>query len=122
MLRLLPLVRPLSALSVGAAAFLALPPEARAIDCSALPNPVYLQTGDTQEPLMKRLGRKLRDSTANPMTLIYRTSGSCTNIEAMYTGIKLTTNPLYVPSSAENATWNESMPSLSCTIAPGCAF
>src|SRR4051812_3461850 len=74
--------------------------EARAqtVACSDLPNPIYLQVGDTQEPLMKNLGRALRDSSANPMTIVYVTSGSCTNIEAIYADTKITKNPFYVPS------------------------
>lgn len=87
-------------------------------DCSSLPNPVYLQVGDTQEPLMKSLGQKLRASTANPITIVYKTSGSCTNIEAMYGGTKLTTNPSYVPSAAEDPTWDPSKPAPQCTIDP----
>lgn len=89
-----------------------------AIDCSMLPNPVYIQTGDTQEPLMKSLGQKLRQSTANPMTLIYKTSGSCTNIDALYKGTKLTTNPQYIPSATEDPTWDPSKPTPQCTIDP----
>jgi hypothetical protein len=91
---------------------------ALAIDCSALPNPVYVQTGDTQEPLMKSLGQKLRESKVNPMTLVYKTSGSCTNIDAMYKGTPLTTNPLYIPSMAEDPTWDPSKPAPQCTIDP----
>lgn len=89
-----------------------------AVDCSALPNPVYIQTGDTQEPLMKALGQKLRQSQVNPMTLVYKTSGSCTNIEAMYKGTKLTTNPLYIPSAAEDPAWDPSKPAPQCTTDP----
>ena len=33
--------------------------------CANLPHPVYLQVGDTQLNLMKRLGRALRDNTNN---------------------------------------------------------
>lgn len=91
---------------------------ALAVDCSALPNPVYIQTGDTQEPLMKALGQKLRASAASPMTLIYKTSGSCTNIEAMYKGVKLTTNPLYIPSAAEDPAWDPTKPAPQCSIDP----
>lgn len=87
-------------------------------DCSSLPNPVYLQVGDTQEPLMKALGKQLRESQANPITLVYKTSGSCTNIDAMFNGTKLATNPLYIPSSAEDPTWDPSKPSPQCTIDP----
>jgi len=83
------------------------------------PNPVYLQVGDTQEPLMKALGRALRDDAAEPTTLIYVTSGSCTNIEALYTGVPITKNPSYVPSRAENAAWKTSDPSLPCQIETG---
>ena len=92
---------------------------ASAIDCSTLPNPVFIQNGDTQEPLMKQLGKALRESTVNPITIVYRNSGSCTNIEAMYSGTKLTVNPSYVPSAAEDPTWDPSKPSPQCTIAPG---
>jgi hypothetical protein len=87
--------------------------------CSSLPNPLYLQIGDTQEPLIKNLGRKLRDSQVAPMTLVYITSGSCTNVDAISHGTKLTMNPLYVPSTAENAAWTPSMASVNCTIAAG---
>lgn len=78
---------------VGLAPAHATPP-----DCGTRPNPVYLQVGDTQKPLIKTLGQKLRASTVNPMTLIYAINGSCTNVSAMYTGTKLTTNPKFVPS------------------------
>lgn len=89
-----------------------------AVDCNTLPNPIYIQTGDTQEPLMKALGQKLRASQVNPMTIIYKTSGSCTNIDAFYKGTKLTTNPQYVPSAAEDPTWDPSKPTPQCTIDP----
>jgi hypothetical protein len=91
---------------------------ALAQDCSTLPNPLYLQVGDTQEPLMKQLGRRLRENAAFPVTIIYKTSGSCTNIDAIYNGTKLTTNPSYVPSIAEDPAWDPSMPSPTCVIDP----
>jgi hypothetical protein len=86
--------------------------------CSSLPNPVYLQVGDTQEPLMKALGQKLRASTVNPVTLIYYLNGSCTNINAMYAGTPLTTNPSYVPSQTDVPGWDPTQPSPTCTIDP----
>jgi hypothetical protein len=91
---------------------------AQDVPCASLPNPVYIQTGDTQEPLMKRLGRRLRDSAAMPISIIYLTAGSCTNIDAMFNKTKPTMNPKYVPSSAEDPAWTPSMPSLNCTIDP----
>lgn len=89
-----------------------------AADCNTLPNPVYIQTGDTQEPLMKSLGQSLRESKVNPITIIYKTSGSCTNIDAMYKATSLTTNPQYIPSSTEDPTWDPSKPTPQCTIDP----
>jgi len=91
---------------------------ALAIDCNTLPNPVFLQVGDTQEPLMKKLGQKLRANAPNPITIIYKTSGSCTNIDAIYNDTKLVTNPSYVPSAAEDPLWDSSKPSPTCVIDP----
>jgi hypothetical protein len=86
--------------------------------CGSLPNPLYLQIGDTQENLIKSLGQKLRNSTTYPMTLVYVTSGSCTNVDAIVHGTKITTNMLYVPSTAENGTWTSTMASLPCGADP----
>jgi hypothetical protein len=88
-----------------------------AAPCSTLRNPLYLQIGDTQEPLIKSLGLKLASSPTNPITLVYVTSGSCTNIEAIYAGTKITTNPSYIPWTP-TSTWTPSVPSPSCTIDP----
>ena len=87
--------------------------------CASLPNTVYLQIGDTQEPVIKALGKALRNSTVNPMTIVYTTSGSCTNIDAFYNGTKITVNPKYIPSSVENPTWADTAASPSCIIPTG---
>ena len=84
--------------------------------CSSLSNVVYMQVGDTQEPLMKQLGAKLRANTAFPVTIAYALNGSCTNIDALYNGTKLTVNPTYIPSTTEDPAWDPSKPSPSCTI------
>ena len=86
--------------------------------CSSLPNPLYIQAGDTQEPLLKALGQKLRASTVNPITIIYMLNGSCTNIAAMYNGTLLTTNPNFVPSQTDVPGWDPTQPSPTCTIDP----
>ncbi len=67
---------------------------------------------------MKALGQQLRASTVNPITIIYYLSGSCTNINAMYTGVKLTVNPNYVPSQTDVPGWDPTQPSPTCTIDP----
>lgn len=85
-------------------------------DCDTLPNPLYIQSGDTQQPLLKALGRQLRDHAAHPITLVYITAGSCTNVDAVYNDTPITTTPFYVPSTAEDAAWDPSMAPLSCNI------
>jgi hypothetical protein len=94
--------------------------EAAAPVCDTLPNPIYLQVGDTQLNLMKRLGRALRDNTPKPITLVFITSGSCTNIDEMYHHTApITVSMQYIPSIAENATWDPTMPTLPCTPPTG---
>lgn len=88
---------------------------AEAAPCDQLPNPVYLQVGDTQLNFMKRLGRALRDNAPRPVTLVFITSGSCPNIQAIYTRVPITGNMQYIPSIAESSAWTPSSPTLTCT-------
>jgi hypothetical protein len=68
-------------------------------NCSSFSNPLWLQIGDTQEPLIKALGRDLKRSTAHPQTLIYNTAGSCTNVPNIKQGTKMTTPTVhYIPA------------------------
>jgi hypothetical protein len=111
-------MRRLNWLWIGAAAlgacFVSRRAEAANPACNTLPNPIYVEAGDTQEPLLKTIGRGLRNSS-QPMTIIYNTTGSCSLIQDMYTSNPLKVNLKYVPSTAENATWDPSQPSLQCT-------
>lgn len=82
----------------------AIPLQARAanVTCSSLVSSstptLWLQIGDTQEPLIKLLGRDLANSTTNKMTIVYITAGSCANVPAIYNGTpKLTGNMNYIP-------------------------
>jgi hypothetical protein len=94
--------------------------DAGVIACNALPGPhVYMQIGDTQQPLFKELGRALRDNTPRPITVIYVTSPSCVNIAAIYNDTPITTSMLYIPSTAENPSWTTSMAALPCTPPAG---
>ena len=68
----------------------ALPP------CSSLFNPLYIMSGDTQVPVLKTLGKALRQS-ANPMTLVWYATGSCTIIDALYNATPLKQTPSYIP-------------------------
>ena len=87
--------------------------------CSSLPGTViYIESGDTQEPLLKALGRQLRDK-AN-ITIAYQLTGSCTLTPNLYNGVAIpkNTNMLYIPSTAENPNWTTSQPELTCVTDP----
>lgn len=102
----------------AAALLLARRAEAATPNCSSLPNPVYLQVADTLEPTLKALGQQLRANTPKPLTIVYVLNGSCTNINAMATGTKVTVNPNYVPSQTDVPGWDPTQPSPQCTIDP----
>jgi len=72
-------------------------------------------SGDTQEPLLKLLGRQLRDS-AN-ITIAFQLTGSCTLSPALYAGTPLPANTTleYIPSTAENPNWTTKDPEATCT-------
>jgi hypothetical protein len=87
--------------------------------CSSLPGTVvYIESGDTQEPLLKTLGRQLRDE-AN-VTIAFMLTGSCTLSPALYqaTPIPKNTNMLYIPSTAENPSWTTADAENTCTTDP----
>src|SRR5580658_7899699 len=85
--------------------------------CNSLPGTiVYIESGDTQEPLLEDLGRTLRDE-AN-ITLVYELTGSCTVTPDLYAGtpIPVNTSMLYIPSSKEAPNWTPSDPEYPCTM------
>jgi hypothetical protein len=87
--------------------------------CNSLPGTVvYIESGDTQEPLLKALGRKLRDN-AN-ITIAFQLTGSCTLSPSLYAGtpIPKNTNMLYIPSTAESPSWTTANAELTCTTDP----
>lgn len=110
------LVAAVVAIAIGLASrtALAAPPA-----CTTLPNPLVIESGDTQEPLLKTLGQKLANA-ATPMTVVYNLTGSCTLTQDVYSGKKLAVNLSYVPSANDpNAPgWDPSKPSPQCTIDP----
>jgi hypothetical protein len=70
--------------------------------CASLVNPLYMMTGDTQVPVLKTLGKALRQG-ANPVTLVWYATGSCTIIDALYNGTPLKPVPSYIP---DDPAWN----------------
>ena len=94
-------------------AALAASAEAANTPCASLPNPIYVQAGDTQVNLLNRLGRALRDNTSKPITLIYTTSGSCTNIDNFrHHTAAITAAMKYIPSIADQAVWSPTSPTV----------
>jgi hypothetical protein len=95
---------------------------AQNLDCDDavnLPNPIFMQIGDTQEPLIKTLGQALRESTVKPMTLIYFKSSSCVNVDTFESFSLLSVNPLYIPSVEQDPSWNPTKATPTCNIAAG---
>jgi hypothetical protein len=71
---------------------------------------------------MRRMARALRDNTSRPITLLFMTSGSCTNIRAIYDRAPLAagTSVQYAPSTAEDPAWSPATsPTLTCQVPAG---
>lgn len=110
--------------SIGAVAAMTAPSAAAVtppapVPCDTLPNPVYIQAGDTQTNLLKGLGRAMRDNTPRPATLVFFTSGSCSNIQAIFRRTPITMNLSYIPSVAQSAEWTTSDVPWTCTPPTG---
>jgi len=81
--------------------------------CSSLVNPLYIMSGDTQVPVLKALGKALRQGP-NPVTLVWYATGSCTIIDALYNGTPLKQVPSYIP---DDPAWDPSTGTV-----PSCAL
>jgi hypothetical protein len=73
-------------------------------DTNVGPNRVYIQAADTQVPVLKALGAKLR-ALPTPITLVYTPNGSCTNLTLLYNNSDFTSNAagggtFYIPSAS----------------------
>ena len=79
---------------------------------------MYIESGDTQEPLLKALGRQLRDE-AN-VSIVFELTGSCTLSPNLYAGtaIPKNTTMMYIPSTAENPSWVTADAEDTCTTDP----
>ena len=71
-------------------------------DTNVGPNRVYIQAADTQVPILKALGKKLR-AQATPITIVYTPNGSCSNISYLYGNSDFTPNAtgggtFYIPA------------------------
>ena len=122
-------MRPLSILLATAFTLLAAARPARAVTppCDSLTNPIYIQMGSMQVDLILRLARALRDTKVTlpsggttGVTLVWVSSGTCTNIDNFYHHTApITANMSYVPSTAEDPNWTPASPALTCTPPAG---
>ena len=85
--------------------------------CSDFTNALAIESGDTQEPLLKTLGQELRNS-ATPMQVLYFLTGTCTVAKDLMTGKVFAQNAVlsYIPSTSEDPTWNPSKPAAQCSV------
>lgn len=80
---------------------------------------VYVENGDTQEGLIKRLGYRLVNS-AQPVRIVYKSLPTCTLGADLYNANPMVTDltgarPIrYIPSAAEDAGWNPNLPAPIC--------
>ena len=91
--------------------------------CSALgAQPiVYIENGDTQEPLVKKLGAQLIKS-ASPIRLVYKNKRTCDLALDMYTPNPFVTDAIaikYIPSPTEDPTWTPLSVTPSCDADAG---
>lgn len=99
---------------------------ASAAPCSTLgAQPVvYVENGDTQENLLKRIGYRLVSSAA-PIRIVYKNLPTCTLGADLYAGNRLVTDqtgarPIrYIPSPSEDPGWNPSLPAPTCEADDG---
>lgn len=75
------------------------------VSCLDLPNPLFIEAGDTQMRMLGDLARKLRDEET-PMTLVYLPRSTCTLAENVFSARNTIEVMRYVPSSAEQPEWD----------------
>ncbi len=85
---------------LGIVAALALvAPAASAVECSNLPDEpagapiakIYIESGDTQEPLVKKLGKLLVGSSAGKLRILYRNRPTCAIAKDLFNGATMQT-------------------------------
>lgn len=74
-------------------------------DTATIPNPIFVLSGDTQVPVLHKLGKRLR-ADATPATIVYIPNGSCTNLANLYASPPKFTpgtggGPFYIPAAAD---------------------
>jgi hypothetical protein len=96
---------------------------AEAAPCGALgAQPiVFVENGDTQEPLVKRLGARLVNS-ATPVRIVYKNRRTCDLALDLYTPNAMVNDAIaikYIPTVTEDPTWTPLSPTPSCEADAG---
>jgi hypothetical protein len=84
--------------------------------CTSLPNPVFILTGDTQVPVVRQVGKVLR-AQADPTTLVWFATGSCSIFDTLGSGGNMTANGSYIPADANWDAKSGAVPT--CTMPAG---
>ena len=96
---------------------------ATAAPCTSLGGPpvVFVENGDTQETLLKRLGSKLVNAAA-PIRIVYKNKRTCDLALDLYTPNPLINDAIaikYIPTAAEDPTWTPLSVTPSCEADAG---
>lgn len=82
---------------------------------------VFIENGDTQEPLVKRLGARLINSSS-PVRLVYKNRRTCDLALDMYVNNPIVNDAIpirYIPSATEDPAWTPLSPSKECLADAG---
>jgi ABC-type phosphate transport system substrate-binding protein len=82
-----------------------------AVDCSTLPNPVYITGSTAARPLLVELGKYLSTLTS-PTTIVYLGQGSCAGVDAVLNG-----TPIQGTGTSALSTWDAGGTEHKCDIA-----
>ncbi len=77
---------------------------------------VFIEAGDTQEPLVKRLGERLVNA-ASPVRIVYKNKRTCDLALDMITPNAMVNDSIpikYIPSAAEDPAWTPRSPAPVC--------
>jgi ABC-type phosphate transport system substrate-binding protein len=83
---------------------------AHAIECAALPTPVYVTGSTAAKPLLLELSKYLATQTA-PITIVYLGQGSCVGVDAILNG-----TPVQGSGSTALSTWDATGTEIKCDV------
>lgn len=85
------------ALATALAAIVCSETDALAAPCTDIANPIYLSFGETLVPVVTALAKDLAEAP-QPINLVWRVAGSCTNLDSLYSNKPMVGNLSFVPA------------------------